>query len=212
MAATNFYAMKLTIQAMVNRGDGALTNIGESIVAAIRFYERKQFWFNETYTESLTLAQGDSSVALSTLPSPFKKAFLTRVSVNSQWRGNGTGFEHVSFQKLKNEIFTNPSSTGEPEYWAILGNTLYVDKAADQAYTLSMGYVYGDTILPSADGDTSIWFDEARELIKYRAAGLFYQDYLHAEEKAKSYFGKADEWINNLTIDNNTRESSWELE
>jgi len=209
MPATNFLSMKTTIQSMVNRGDEELNNIGSSVVAAIRFYERKRLWFNETIVENLTLSVSNSSLSL---PVNFKKEILGRVTVNGQWRGKGRGFEKTSFEKLKNEIFLDPNATGFPENWAIFGNTIYVDKLADQDYTLGLAYVYGDTSLPSADGDISIWFDEARDLIRYYAAGLYYQDYLHGEEKAQFYFGKANEWMRNLTDDFVNRETELELE
>lgn len=209
MAAATFSEMKQTILNMTKRGSGALTDIGNSITSAIRFYERKPLWFNQTYTESLTLSTGSSSLSL---PATFKKELMVRVQVSGLWSGESNGFKGKSFQELKANLFTDPTATGRPQYWAILGNTLYIDRIADTDYTIGLHYVYGDSSYPSADGDTSIWFDEARDLIRYYAAGLYYQDYLHAEEKAQTYFNKADSWINNLTIDFNTREAENELE
>lgn len=209
MAVATFSEMKQTILSMSRRGDGILDNIGDCINTAIRFYERKPFWFNQAYTESLTLAEGDNSLSL---PSTFKNQLMVRVQVNGLWSGESDGFKGKSLQELKANLSTDPNATGRPRYWAILGNTLYVDRLADANYTIGLQHVYGDASYPSADGDTSIWFDEARDLIRYYAAGLLYQDYLHAEEKAQYYFNKSDSWINNLIIDFNNRQSEHELE
>lgn len=177
------------------------TFIDDAIRSAIRFYSGERFWFLEE-TTTLTLASGNSSTAL---PTNFGLHRKLRVKVNNIWRTHGKGFDHITFDELKDE-FTDASATGAPTNWATFGAAIYVDKAADSNYEMDIAYIKKDTSLPDADGETSVWFEDGQDLIREKAMEFVYRDRLHAYEKANEHETKAATWLNTLTTQHNQRQ------
>lgn len=205
MTAVTFGAMKTRISSETNRDSTTeIAAIGDAIVTAIRFYDRKRFWFTETNT-TLTLSASANTVSL---PSDFRALINLRVLVNGQYIGKDDGFLPVSYEQLKNEE-TNPTRTGSPEEYALFGSLIRVTPLADQAYTLDLDYIRGDASYPSADGDTSLWLgDEGQDIIRNKAKAIFYRDTLGSDDLAAFFESQAFSYLNNLIIDNNSRDRS----
>lgn len=205
MAAVTFGAMKDRISSETNRDSTEeVAAIGDAIVTAIRFHDRKRFWFTETNT-TLTVSAAANTVSL---PTDFRALINLRVLVNSQYIGKDGGFLPVSYEQLKNDE-TDPTRTGSPEEYSLFGSQIRVTPLADQAYTLDIDYTRGDTTYPSADGDTSIWLgDEGQDLIRNKAKAIFCRDTFGADDLAAFFESQAASYLNNLIIDNNTRDRS----
>lgn len=146
------------------------TQIDDSIRSAIRFNEGKPFYFLEK-NDDITLLESSSSVAL---PSDFsgvkKKGF--KLLYNGHYLGDGDGFDKIAWDDLNN-LYRSNLTDGTPRRCAILGTSLYVDVTADSDYTINVTYYKKDTTLPTADGQTSVMFEEAQDVIYSRAKQLF---------------------------------------
>ena len=174
--------MVATLADMVTRiardtglGTSFAQEIKDSIVAAIRLHETEPLWFLQDRT-TLTLQDGDISVSL---PDDFKAHISLRVLVNGRWMGERHGFKSRTFNELLEEN-TDDTNTGYPETWALFGSRIYVNRTADDDYDLDLPYIKGDVAYPSADSDSSVWFDEGFEVIRLEATAIFLRDRVHA--------------------------------
>lgn len=192
--AVSFGDLKTRIKSDVNRPSNALdTAVEDSIRSAIRFYTGIRFYFLETRA-NVSLSSGSDTAAL---PDDFKGVIKLRLLKNSVYYTDGNGFDPVSYDTLLNN-YTSSNTPTTPTQWAIFANALYFNSVADTSYTLDLSYIKGDVSLPSADGDTSVFFDEAQDLIRYKAEEFFYRDKLRAEELAQMVGSKAIEQYNSL--------------
>lgn len=208
MAATTFGALKTRIQREVNRpSSGYLTDIGEAIVTAIRFYEGKPVWFTQK-TDTITLSDGDSTASL---PTDFKSLINLQILVDDKYRGVNNGFKEAEFNVLRRD-WLDPTLSETPQEYALFAEALYFNCLADQDYTLRIDYNYGDVTYPSADGDTSVWFDAAQDVIRYEATAIFYEDRLHYDKGAAIARAKAQSYYNNLLIRSNSQKSRYRLD
>lgn len=206
MTAT-FGDLKTQIQSEVNRPAAAnLTFISNAIVAAIKFYEAKPVWFTQK-KDTLTLNAGDTTIAI---PDDLKGITNLRMLVNGYYRGKGKGFDPLMIYELE-ERYNQADLTQIPEAWALFNTLIYVNCISDDTYTLPITYNYGDTTYPSMDGDTSVWFGDGYDVIRYKAEAIFYRDRLHDYELADVSDTKADEFLNNLVERTNMRDYEYQL-
>ena len=205
--AVTFGALKTRIQAEVNRPSSAYTSpIGDAIVTAIKFYEAKPVWFTEK-KGTLTLLSAANSV---TYPTDLKAITNLRILVGTTYRGKGTGFRPTDIKAMEDE-WTDPTLSQTPAEWALFNSSIYVNCLADQNYTLAITYNYGDSTYPSADGDTSVWFEEGADTIRYKAKAIFYRDRLHAYDLADAADEEAEEFYQNLVTRTNSRDTEYTL-
>lgn len=211
MAAVTFADLKTRI---LKEADAESTSgqslyfeaIGNAIISAIRYYEGTRFWFLEK-TANITILNTQTLIAL---PTDFKSLIQLRLRVGNEWLTDRNGFELVSYDRLK-ELATDATATGQPRYCALYSNAVVVDRAVDKNYTIEVTYCRGDVNYPSADGSTSIWFDDGVELIRYKALEIFYRDKKQAEDKAQFYKVAADDFENKLKQRSNTRQQRYRL-
>jgi hypothetical protein len=208
MAAVTFSALKTRIQREVNRPSTTyLTDIGEAIVTAIRFYDRRPVWFTEK-SSTLTLSSGSATASL---PTDFRRLINLQLQVDSRYRDVNNGFKPVEYEVLRRN-WLDPTLSQTPVEYALFADTLYFNCLADQDYTVRIDYNYGDVTYPSADGDTSVWFDEAQDVIRYEATAIFYDDRLHDEAGFTKNKAKADLHWNNLLMRSNSQKSRYTLD
>lgn len=206
MAALTLGQMKTRVFARVNKtsttsiqGVTLDTIAGEELLAAIRLYEGKPWWFLED-NDAMTLDGGTSQEAL---PANFGTPIDLRIQVNGTWLGWDDDFRPATYREVKARRLN--TDTGTPSRWAIFGGNLEFDKVADANYTLDFDFYKRDATLPSADSVSSVFFDEAQELILNRAVEYIYANTLHDSEMAATYRQKAEEWERELTKRHNRR-------
>lgn len=166
--------------------------IDDAIRSAIRFYSHARLWFLEK-NDQLTHASGNLS---KTLPTDFHLMIGLRILVGGVWIDHDGGFTHVTWNELKNynKDFT---TTGVPSKWALFGTKFHFDVVSDADYSLDVTYIKKDVTLPSADSDTSVWFDDGQDLIRNKAMEFFYRDRLHAFDRADMHQAICDGGIVN---------------
>ena len=180
------------------------SDVKNAIVSAIRFYEQRPVWFTEVVGSDLTLTAASDNVAL---PTNFASLAHLRIVVNSQFRDEDTGFAPVNDLKELRKKTGATQRTMTPSWWTLHNTKIYVDTLADSEYTLKIDYHKKDTSYPSSSGDTSIWFEEAFDLIRLMAMSIHYGERLHDSENEAKYFAKAEGWFKNLRARSNVRKS-----
>lgn len=171
--------------------------IDDALRSAILFYSDQKLWFLQKM-ETVMLLETASSVAV---PTDFQLIISLRISVDSRWRGDVDGFQQKTHDQLQG-FSQDQTLTGVPRYWALFGSSFYMDKLADDDYALEVSYYKKDTSLPDADGDTSVWYDDGKDLIRNKAIEYFYRDRLHNFEKAADYEIRAERILKQLQMIN----------
>lgn len=175
------------------------TQIDDAIRTALRALRGRKMWFLHT-TGDVTLVSGQSSV---TLPTDFSLIETARLLVNGRYWTDKDGFDYLPFNTLQ-ERYRNNLQSGTPKRCAIKDRTLFVDATADTDYTISLSYFAQDATLPSADGDTSLWFDEGEDVVFTRALAFFKDvDAEYADVTAD--WARADRAFANLQTQHNYR-------
>ena len=190
MAALTFVQMRTLLLARAKNDSTTFgTAAGEEILSAIRYYSGRPFYFLETNSTSLSLSSSASATAL---PANFQSPIGLRIQVNGTWLGEDDGFKPTTYTELKK--LRRDTSAGQPWHWAIFGSNIEFSKVADATYSLDFDFYKGDSAMPSADSDTSVWFDEPRDMIINRALEFFFDNVLHEGDKAQDYKARAERW------------------
>lgn len=200
--AVTLGALTARIQQEVNRPSSRyIAPIHNAIVTAIQFYEKTPLYFNET-TATLTLASGASSVLL---PVDYGSMIDLKIYATNRYLGTNSGFKGAEYVYVSDLLSCNTTPC-QPHFHANFAKSIYFDSIADAAYPLKLAYYNIDTIYPVLDSDTSIWFGDGVDIIRYHAMATFYNDTLHSSEIGDPYFDKAALYYDNLTDDNNNRD------
>jgi len=167
-----------TLAAVRNEVKANLGIVGTSQDSAIDGYIRtvlrqqrqKRYWFLRRRT-TLTLSQGGYSVSL---PSGFSVPdFADLIYNNARYKQN-TGFALVDYDNLTTIISNGTRNTRRPSAWAIaFDNTIETDSITDSAATIEFVYFCQDATLPSADGNTSVWFDDGYDFVRAATQTLY---------------------------------------
>lgn len=128
-----------------------------AIASAIRCYEGRRFWFNETATSTVLVA-GQSYLAV---PSDF--LFLDRLEVTD---GGINPLIQTSFNTIRE--MNLDYAQGPPTHFAYRANRFALAMTPNLAYTATIQYVHSLPTL-SAESDTNAWTNEAFNLIAHAA-------------------------------------------
>jgi hypothetical protein len=173
------------------------TEIKEEIGEAITFYNRKPWHLTEVRNITLTTVASTiwySTVDVSTGAGDQSVSGRSSVDVNSilsidYLRENASSitddlrrFDYRSFEQLQE---------GSPPGGVPYGYTMYAGQIGiyptpDQAYTLTFS-AHVKPVVPTSDSDTSVWFDEAEELIVAGAIKRVLLKYIRDAERAGTY-------------------------
>lgn len=211
MTAVTFQTLyeRIEREVLKQTGTSYQADVKNAIVTAIRFCEAEPVWFTEKVGSDLTLNASSNNVSL---PSDFSRMMDLRIVVSGSVRGKDTGFAPVgNLSELRAKAGATTRADA-PAYWCLVNNKIYVDTTPDDSYTLKIDYNCKDAAYPSSGSDTSIWFDEGQDVIRWHAMGIFYGDRLHDEVNEAKYFARAQAALAKLTGRSNTRESSYRVE
>lgn len=130
----------------------------------------------------LTISAGASSSAL---PSDFAVADFVNLIYDGRRYGLNNCFTLVSYMDFLtefNSLVTLPIKM--PSVCAInTDNEIEIDATADRELSLELVYFAKDAVLPSNDGDSSIWFDEGFDVIR-ASAQLLYAKFNEGDSQA----------------------------
>ena len=177
----------------LNRTDFA-AETRRSIQAAVRHYERKRWWFNETAT-SLTTSAGQSFV---NFPANFHKLELLQITIASaDYKLIPRAYEWI---KEMNTTRTR----GQPTDFAIYQNRIELGVIPDAIYTLPISYLHKFPNL-SASSDTSDWTSAVEDLVVYHATKLMLAGPLQSPERAMTFQALEREALSSILGENEGR-------
>lgn len=138
------------------------------ISTAIKFYQPKRFWFNESRSVTFNTVAGTDTYAFGTglaITTEFYKidgAWITISSSDIRY------LEPVDPAVLESDA-AEVTDTGEPSEWAYINKSMRLWRNPDAIYAVRlMGHV--KLAEPATDGETgNAWMTEAFELIRCRA-------------------------------------------
>lgn len=160
------------------------TQITRGVDAAIRAYRFERFGFNEAYRVTATASVSLDTLALSDVSVRFRKIDRLRLIRDA---GDYLDLYRRDYDWIMSRQDVRVLAL--PVEYAVYNNTIHFDSLADQTYTLLIDGIKelgtGTTASYSA-GDTSAWFNEARELIRHRAKREVYAHVLKDMELASA--------------------------
>ena len=145
-----------------------------AIQKACRYYQNEKFWFNSIITTAATVA-GTATV---NVPSTMLR--VDRVTIPAQY----TELLEATLADLSYETVQSI-----PRAYAYYNDALKLYPVPDAVYTLELTGL-ADVAAPAVDADTSIWTNEAADLIVARAKMTLYRDQFRDPEGVQ--FAQAD--------------------
>ncbi len=142
------------------------SQIASAVLAAIRYCERTQFYFNETREKTFNTVIGqqwydkDDLADIATLIR-IQRAYVT---VN----GDTTDLLLISPDEIE-VLSDNTAATGEPYGYCVFGQRLRLYPIPNGAYQVRLQLAPYRLAMPVADGDQTVWTTEAYDMIKARA-------------------------------------------
>ena len=180
-------ASRSTIEAQI-ADDLARTDLGSQITngvtAAIRAYRFERFGFNEAYRVTTTLSTSTAFIALTSITPRFRKVERIRIL--------RSGNVYLDMYRRDYDWLMSRQDAYAltmPLEFAVYNEAIHFDSFSDQNYTLLLDGIKELTTSTTASysaGDTSAWFNDARELIRHRAKREVYAHVLKDMELASA--------------------------
>lgn len=176
------------------------SEILDAISETVRYYNRMSWALQEVLDATLTTANGTkwySAVDLSTGEAPQVIAGRTEVSVSDiididYIRDQTSGLEddlcRVDYRQFERWSLTS-SPGGFPYAWTRYADRIGIYPTPDAAYTLTISCRAKPTV-PTGSSDTSVWFDQAEDIIAAGAAKWFCSDILRDPDRASEFAAK----------------------
>jgi len=146
-----------------------------AVQTRLRELRGKRYWFLRAYG-TLTATAGSETIDVTATYDDFSAIDSLDLIASGARFTNYNGFELLSFDELRARWWVESTiETGQPQAWAIVGNTIYLSHKAASAYSLPISYYKQDATIPAAGG-TSIWFDDGYDVIRAGAQYIFKRD------------------------------------
>lgn len=191
----NLASVALTVAKMVGRADatGATIldledEIKDEIINAIKFYNRKPLHLLETRAGTLTTVAAQTwytEVDTTTTISVNSILDIHYMRENPGASGLNEPMREIAYNRFE-QLQEGSTSSGQPEYFTRYAGSIGIWPTPGAVHTLYWSGLV-KPIVPSADSDESVWFDEANELIECAAARRVCSKWLRDPERAAIY-------------------------
>lgn len=197
--------LKTRIKSELDREDmdaaeDSVDDLTRHILAAVRFYQARRFWFLQKPAKSAVTVASQNYVAR-----PTDMAQIDRISIPAL----GYELEKIDIEDL--EALDEPSGQeGQPVYWAEGDGAttgaaqLRLWPTPNAVYTLKLSGTAAVTAL-SADADSNVWTNEAQDLIAARACRTISKDVFKDFEAAEGFAVAEEEALSALELQNINR-------
>jgi hypothetical protein len=179
------------------------TRVLAAISTAIKFYQPKRFFFNESRSVTFNTVASTDTYAFGTglaITTEFYKIDGVWITISSSDIRELTQVHPEELEADANEI----TDTGEPSEWAFINKSLRLWRNPDDIYSVRiMGHV--KLAEPATDGEANnAWMTEAYELIRCRAKyslALHVWKDLELAGRMKAGMADALSSLNDATVD-----------
>lgn len=180
----SYLDMQVRIDDELDRGGSMYPQIKKAIVSAVRYYERKRFYFCET---SFTFATVIGQEEYTSADAP---AIATSPNIE---RLNGLYFgTRVPLTKRPwswiDDVSAMVTSRAQPDDWAYRALSIRLYPIPDAVYTITAYNVPRLTEL-SGDTDTNAWTEDAEAMIRARAKWDLVKNVIRGPEMAEEMIG-----------------------
>lgn len=178
--ATSLTTLKARVASELHRTD-LTSDIATAISSAILEYRSQRFEFNQAQSAFNTVANTQSYTTGDTgFPTDIAQIDYVRATVNSQY----VAVEPTTYEEIR-ALTTSTSVTGSPIKWAWYALKLWLYPIPDAVYSVQLSYLQRKAA-PSSDGDdTSVWTNEAGDLICANAKKRVARHVMFDDELAK---------------------------
>ena len=174
----NYGDLKAAIADEIDDTTGEYTSqIASSILAAIRYCERKTYYFNETRDVTFSTVNGQEwygSADNANIP--------TLVRIVDAWSEDSNGDRDPLIRMVPSEmelLSDNSASRGEPYAFTYFGQRIRLYPIPDATvYTIRLQIGPYRLATLSGDTDTNAWLSEAYDMVKARAKYILAKDIL----------------------------------
>lgn len=201
---TTFATMKARIADELARSD-LTTQIATAVTSAIKHYERRRFWFNET-TGSVTVSAGAEFYGSA------DAAFLASlVQIDTARLALGSTYFQLRHEawSVIDELASGTGVTGTPSHYSYYGQQLRLWPKPNASATLRLAYVMRPAD-PATDTESSVWTLPAfgEELIRTRAKVDLFENVIRDPGEADRLRVREQEILHALTRETGAKAAS----
>lgn len=150
------------------------------IQEAIAHHEVERYWFNQFRDRMFDTVAGREfydATDLSDIGSILELDAVTITIGSAQWPLTRSGYVDLERRNA------DGNARGQPTHYAYWGRMLRLYPVPDANYPVRLSGLFKLTPL-TADDDQNAWTNEAEDLIRHRAKGVFYSQYLRDDANA----------------------------
>jgi hypothetical protein len=192
---SDFGTMTTRILDDLNRND-LTSQAQDAIQTAIKFYEKRQFWF----TEGRATASTVDSQEYYALPDDFLDMESLSITV-SNWT---YPLLLRTYNTLEDWFVKSGTYKGYPTDYALFEEQIRLYPIPNGTYTLNLSYVQKLSTL-SNDTDTNAWMVEGEELIRTHAENRLYMGKLRDYDAAQATKVLLDDTVREMSSRTNSR-------
>lgn len=159
--------------------DDLQTEIESAVGTAIRYYRSSRFEFNERQATFSTVPYQETYEAPE-IPSDIGQIDTMRATIN----GRLMVLEPWTFQYLQN-ISTTQNTSGQPWGWAWYAKKIFFYPIPNQDYTILISYQQRKDAPVDADDASTVWTNDAQDLIVNCSKKLLYRDVIQDPDNAQ---------------------------
>ena len=183
--------------------DGAVTDaqIAYAVQDAIKMYERRMWWWNQSVTSAFSTVALQEYYTVSDWADMANAVEIDAMTV--LYSSVLSPLKAVDFVTINDE--QNGYVKGVPRVFAYYDQSIRFYPIPYDAYPITVSYVTRLTTL-SADADTNAWTTEAEELIRHAAKRKIAMNYMHAPDVADRVAPLEKEAFDALMAENRRRQ------
>lgn len=207
---STYGTLRKRISAEMKRGDltACCTAIGVAVEAAIQFYERRRFTWNEFNGEERTVDASTTMLTLST--SNYGANVLSLDSLKIRIGTRDYPLEKRTWAEL--DAIDSGQYYGYPEYYAIHANNIRFYPPNSAVSTAVMSGTYRLTSISACAGSacSNAWTNPAEggNMIRAMAKSILFRDYLRAPNFAKQFYDVAEMEYREISRETREKQSS----
>ena len=175
---SNYGTMQARIASELRRGDISASSsvVTNAIQTAILHYQNKRFHFNEETDETIYTSQGEPY--LSSVPADIIQIDSLKVVIGTR------DYQYIDY-------IDSGQWTGFPEIYTYYKDLVRLYPIPNGNYQMKFSHQKRLSTL-SGDADTNAWMTTGEHMIRARAKGEIYMNYLHNTAKAHEFYGEAE--------------------